>query len=48
MSKKPGWSIAFICLAFLIPATAHAQQAKPQGEGRAVLLRRLERPDQTT
>ena len=28
--KKPIWSIAFICLAVLIPATAHAQHAKPK------------------
>ena len=28
--RKPGWSIAFVCLATLIPATAHAQDAKPK------------------
>lgn len=27
--KNPGWSIAFICLV-VFPATAQAQQAKPQ------------------
>jgi hypothetical protein len=28
--KKPGWSIAFVCLATIIPAIAHAQDAKPR------------------
>ncbi len=28
--RKSGWSIAFVCLATLIPATAHAQDAKPR------------------
>ena len=28
--KKSGWSIAFVCLAFLIPLKADGQQAKPK------------------
>jgi hypothetical protein len=28
--RKPAWSIAFLCLALLVPLKAHAQQAKPQ------------------